>query len=78
MIPPSKEAVQGKTILHGHEVFYLDEIVQRINARSLTIPLDNGCVYTKKHKRLDYTKTGRLCAFNLDTYGLTAIKNIDV
>ena len=44
---------------------------------SLVIPLDNGCVYTKKHKRLDYTKTGRLCAFNLDTRGLIAIENVE-
>jgi serine/threonine protein phosphatase 1 len=77
VIPPNAEVIKGKTILHGHEVFYLDDIVQRINARSLTIPLDNGCVYTKKHKRLDYTKTGRLCAFNLDTFGLIAVENVD-
>lgn len=77
VIPPNPDLVQGKTILHGHEVFYLDSIVQRINERHQVIPLDNGCVYTKKHKRLDYTKTGRLCAFNLDTRGLIAIENVD-
>lgn len=77
-IPPNCEILQGKTILHGHEVFYLEDIIACINQRSMVIPLDNGCVYTKKHKRLDYTRTGRLCAFNLDTFGLIAIDNIDL
>lgn len=76
-IPPSRETIQGKTIVHGHEVTYLEEIVQRINERHSVIPLDNGCVYTKKHRRLDVSRTGKLCALNLDTFGLIAIDNID-
>jgi len=76
-IPPDRGIIQGKTIVHGHEVTYLEEIVERINEKHPVIPLDNGCVYIKKHKRLDVTRTGKLCALNLDTLGLLAIDNID-
>lgn len=69
--------LKGKTIIHGHQVTYLDTIQERIDNKSKIIPLDNGCVYNQPHRKYDYTKLGNLLCFNLDNYELIIQKNID-
>lgn len=71
-----------KIIIHGHQNKQLDEIKQKVKARSHIIPLDNGC-----YKRLSFRnvirnallrrKIGNLCCLNLDTFELIVQKNID-
>lgn len=67
----------GKTVIHGHQVTPLNTIMNAINQKSSLIPLDNGCFYTKPHKIYDYTQTGHLCCFNLDSFELILQKNIE-
>ncbi len=72
------EVLKNKTVIHGHQVAYLDKIMQRIESGHKIIPLDNGCVYTKPHKIHDYTQLGNLICLNLENYEITIQKNIDV
>ncbi len=76
-IIPDPKITGNRIIIHGHQVTYLDEIKKAIENKSPVIPLDNGCVYTKKHKIYDYTKTGNLCSLNLDNFELIIQPNIE-
>lgn len=69
--------LNGKHVIHGHSVFYREAIEEAINEKKTIIPLDNGCVYTKPHKRIDHTQTGRLYALNLDEFSFVFQENID-
>lgn len=71
------EKLKGKQVIHGHKVFYLNDIQTAINENRNIIPLDNGCVYSKPHKIYDHTQTGNLCCLNIDTKELILQKNID-
>lgn len=70
--------ITSKTIVHGHQVKPLSEIRESIARRRQFIGLDNGAVYTRKHKIYDHTTLGRLCALNLDSFELIVQKNIDL
>jgi serine/threonine protein phosphatase 1 len=70
--------LNGKQVIIGHNVHYLNEIIKAINENYAKIPLDNGCVYTQKHKFYDTSQTGNLLCLNLDTFELTIQKNIDI
>ncbi|TAE75271.1 MAG: serine/threonine protein phosphatase [Bacteroidetes bacterium] len=69
--------LKGKTIIHGHQVTYLDKIEELIENKSKIIALDNGCVYNQPHRKYDYTKLGNLLCLNLNNFELTIQKNID-
>ena len=73
----SKKKAKGKTIIYGHDPKYYDKIVNRIENRKKKIPLDNGCVYNRKHKIYDYLQLRKLCCFNLDTYELICQENVE-
>ncbi len=66
-----------KRIIHAHRPQTLESIQRRVLKRAKIIGLDNGVVYTKKHKYFEYTKLGNLCALNLDTFELTIQPNIE-
>lgn len=72
-----EEKAKGKTIIFGHDPEYYDKIIKRIKKRKKKIPLDNGCVYNRKHKIYDYLQLRKLCCFNLDTYELVCQENIE-
>lgn len=67
----------GKRVIHGHQPTNLEIIKLALVNNNSRIPLDNGCVYTKKHKFYDYSKLGQLCCLNLDTFELICQKNIE-
>jgi serine/threonine protein phosphatase 1 len=75
---PDLTKLNGRRIVHGHQVTPLDEIKKAVNERQRLIPLDNGCFYTKAHKIYDHTQTGNLCCVNLDTFELIVQKNIEL
>ena len=66
------------TIIHGHQPHYLETIKERIQNRSLRIPLDNGIAHNKYHPRLDVTRLRRLCGLELNTMRLYTVSNIDM
>lgn len=74
---PSPSRLNGKRIIHGHEPAYLMKIKMHIEKQYPTIPLDNGAVYTGKHKIYDTSQLGNLCAYDLDSGLLFTQKNID-
>lgn len=75
---PDNEAVlEGRKIVHGHQPTHLIDIQKSIEANASIIPLDNGCVYNRPRKGLDYTQLGHLCCLNLDSLELTLQKNIE-
>ncbi len=67
----------GKRIIHGHQPTYLKDIKKAIKNKNARIPLDNGCVYNKKHRFYDYKQLGKLCCLDLDSFELICKKNID-
>jgi serine/threonine protein phosphatase 1 len=67
----------NKRIVHGHQVTTLQEICNALKNHAPSIPLDNGCVYTSRHKVYDYQSLGNLCCLNLDTLELIVQPNID-
>ena len=73
----SNKALKDKILIHGHVPTNLNIIKEKIKKRTNSIPLDNGCVYTKAHKYHDIKHLGSLCCFNLDTYDLIIQKNIE-
>ncbi len=72
-----EELLKGKKIVHGHQPTNLTTIQESIANNSPVIPLDNGCVYTKRHKTLDYKQHGNLCSLNLDSLELILQRNIE-
>lgn len=70
--------LQGKRMVYGHQPTEIQIIRNAVEQKAQIIPIDNGCVYTKKHKVYDYTKLGNLCALNLDSFELIAQTNIDI
>ena len=72
-----EKLLNGKTVIHGHELFYLGDIQTAIEENAKIIPLDNGCVYSKPHKVYNHTQLGSLCCLNLDTWELILQRNID-
>ncbi len=73
----NKKILKNKTLIHGHQPIYIDEIIKSINNKEKVIGLDNGVVYTKYHKVYDNKRMGNLCALNLDTYELLIQKNCE-
>lgn len=71
------KVVGNRKIIHGHVPIAIDEIIAKLEQKSQIIPLDNGCVYTKKHKIYDYTKLGNLLCLELNNLKLTIQKNVD-
>jgi len=71
------DRTNGKKIVHGHRPTYYKKIKKAVKNNNNRIPLDNGCVFNKKHRHYDHTKLGRLCCLNLDTFELICQKNID-
>lgn len=69
--------LNGKRIIHGHQVTPLSDIVIAVREKARVIPLDNGCFYTKPHKIYDHEQTGNLCCLNIDTFELITQKNIE-
>ena len=70
--------MNGKRIIHGHKPEEIDQIRQNIKNKAMVLPLDNGCVYRKPSKLLDYKKLGNLCCLNLDTFELKVLENMDM
>lgn len=62
---------KGKKVIHGHTQIPIPQILEKINNESTIISIDSGCVYNK------YPDLGWLSAFNLNTFKLTSVKNID-
>ena len=73
----NKEKTKGKTIVYGHKPVNYNKILKKIKKRKNKIPIDNGCIYMKKHKYYDFTQLHRLCCLNLDTYELICQNNIE-
>ncbi|PIY08696.1 MAG: serine/threonine protein phosphatase [Flexibacter sp. CG_4_10_14_3_um_filter_32_15] len=71
------ELLKGKKIVYGHQPTNLTDIQKSIANYAPLIPLDNGCVYTKPHKVLDYKQLGNLCSLNLNSLELIIQKNIE-
>jgi len=67
----------GKTLVHGHQVTNIEIIKKAVAEKAQVIPLDNGCVYTKKRKMYDVTKLGNLCCLELNNFELITQKCID-
>ena len=65
---PSKEFLQGKKVVHGHEIFHIELIKEAIRNDDALIPLDNGCY--KGSRGDDWHGLGNLCALDLDTLEL--------
>jgi serine/threonine protein phosphatase 1 len=68
---------KGKTIIHGHDPVNYDKMIKKIEKRKKIIPLDNGCVYNKKHRIYDFTQLRKLCCLNIDTFELYYQENIE-
>ncbi len=75
---PAADQLNGKKVIHGHDPVYMNVIIDHIEKDRITIPLDNGVAFTRKHKLYDTSQMGNLCAFDLDTHALFAQKNIDM
>ena len=73
----SNSHLNGKRIVHGHQVTPLCKIENAVFEKSRVIPLDNGCFYTKPHKIYNHEQTGNLCCLNLDSFELITQKNIE-
>ncbi len=67
-----------KTIVHGHNPTYIEDILEAVEKRKKVIPLDNGCVYSKKHRFYDHTRLGNLCCLELNSFDLILQKNIEL
>ena len=73
----NSKILKGKTLIHGHQPEAFEKIAKNIENKEKIIGLDNGVCYTKKHKYYDYTKMGKLCALNLDTFELIVQTNLE-
>lgn len=69
--------LKNKKIVHGHTPTNLKVIQESLRTDAPIIPLDNGGVYTKPHKILDYKQLGNLCSLNLDSLELIIQENIE-
>jgi serine/threonine protein phosphatase 1 len=74
---PPEDLLNGRRIIHGHDPVYISIIKEHIEKNFSTIPLDNGMVYTGRHKIFDTSQLGRLCAFEMDSCQLFTQENID-
>ena len=72
------QILSGKTVIHGHQPFYIEDIRSKIDRREKIVPLDNGVPYVKKHKIYDHMLLGHLCALDLDSYQLFRTPNLDM
>jgi serine/threonine protein phosphatase 1 len=68
---------KGKTIIHGHDPVNYNKMIKKIEKRKKIIPLDNGCVYNKKHRIYDFTQMRKLCCFDIDTFELITQENVE-
>jgi serine/threonine protein phosphatase 1 len=66
-----------KTIVHGHQPTYFDEIVKAVSEKQQVLPIDNGCSFSKPHKVYDYKQLGKLCCLNLESFDLIWQENIE-
>lgn len=73
----NKKILKNKTLIHGHQPLYIEDIIKSVNNRKKVIGLDNGVIYSKYNKSFDHQKFGNLCALNLDTYELLVQKNCE-
>lgn len=65
-----------KIVVHGHKITPLPEIVQKVQNKSLIIPLDNGCYYGLPEFNKDIQRdVGNLCCLNLNTFELIVQEN---
>ena len=71
------EQAKGKTIVFGHDPTNYKKIIKKIRKLKKKIPLDNGCIYSKKHKIYDFHQLRKLCCFNLDSYELICQENVE-
>lgn len=69
--------IGSRRVIHGHVPSELSKIQESIEKNKQVIPLDNGCVYNKRHKIYDITKLGQLMCLELNSFSLTMQKNID-
>ena len=75
----TREELNGKTLLRGHQPTDYAKIENSVRNRHTVISLDNGCVYSRKKKKLLNTNgLGKLVAFNLDTFELISTENCEV
>jgi serine/threonine protein phosphatase 1 len=72
-----EKKAKGKTIIHGHDPINYNKMIRKIEKRKKIIPLDNGCVYNKKHRIYDFTQLRKLCCLNIDTFELICQENIE-
>ncbi len=72
-----EELLKGKTLIHGHQIHYLEKITTAIENKAKIIPLDNGCVHNVRHKIYDVTKIGQLACLELNSFELFLQKNIE-
>lgn len=75
---PDVKQLNGKRVVHGHTPTHIQDIRKSIKEEALALPLDNGCVYRKPVKRMDYLQLGNLCALDLDNMRLYALENMDM
>lgn len=66
-----KKFTKGKRIIHGHSIFELDEIVQKIKNKASIIPIDGGAVVA------DVEEFGNLVCYNITKNELIVQKNIE-
>ncbi len=72
-----KQQVGDKKIIHGHQPVYLNKIREYLANQEQIIPLDNGCIYSQKHRIYDFTQLSNLLCLNLDTFELIIQPNIE-
>ncbi|HAS39559.1 MAG TPA: serine/threonine protein phosphatase [Microscillaceae bacterium] len=65
------EKIENRRLVHGHDPKSLDYIKQCLNNRSLTIPLDNGCIYEGRGGM------GNLLALELHSNTLEVQRNVE-
>lgn len=62
---------KGKTIIHGHDPWEIEEIKKRIEIKNKIVPLDNGCVF------YDCDGFGSLLCLNLNTFEIIIQENLE-
>ncbi len=72
---PDLDFLNGKKMIHGHNIRSLTRIQSAINERDTIIPLDNGCYKAFNGSKIGF---GNLCGLNLDTSELLIQENIDL
>lgn len=74
---PNPDFLQGRRVVHGHEVHRISAIRLAVASGRTDVPLDNGCFKALIEPNARAKGYGRLCALNLDRNSLLVQKNID-